>query len=113
MGSNTEKICFCIGTSQAFEKIKDAKDLKSAFTDFLIQKSQITWNVFNITPHRKGGYEKCKDNMRKDMPKSISQSILPETSLFSTRLNQEYRIIFSRENNIMMIHWISKHYGDK
>lgn len=50
--------------------------------------------------------------MIKNIPQNIKNEMEPQTNLFSTKLNQEYRIIFSRIDITMIIHYISKHYGD-
>ena len=110
--NNIEKIHFFISHNKSYEIIKDNKDLKSAFADFVFCKSQITWQQFMGNNYENGGSEKCKDNMIKNIPKNITDQMEPNTNLFSTKLNKEYRIIFSRIDKIMIIHYISKHYGE-
>lgn len=107
-----KKYIFFISHNKSYEIIKDNKDLKSAFADFVFCKSQITWQQFMGNNYENGGSEKCKDNMIKNIPKNITDQMELNTNLFSTKLNKEYRIIFSRIDKIMIIHYISKHYGE-
>ena len=109
--NNTEKIHFYMAHSRSYEIVKkEDKLLKCAFADFFFQKSQLTWQDFSKMSYSCGGFEKCAD----DMIKKIPNVVLPEkeTVLNSTKLDQKYRIIFSRNEKIMVIHYISNHYGD-
>lgn len=111
--NNQRKIIIAINNHTNYNK--NYKNLKKEFADFVFNKTQLTWSQLHQCNYQSGGAESVKDGMLIRIKNEMGDTCynqLRNIKLFSSKLDDRYRIIFSRENDVLIIQYISNHYSD-